>query len=32
MKDRMKKLKNDNRTDKLINYDGEGIQEKKGTR
>jgi hypothetical protein len=28
MKDRMEKLKNDNRTDKLINYDGEGIQQK----
>jgi hypothetical protein len=28
MKDRMEKLKNDNRTDKLIKYVGEGMQQK----
>jgi hypothetical protein len=29
-KERMEKLKNDNRTDKLIEYDGERIQQKDG--
>jgi hypothetical protein len=28
----MEKLKNDNRTEKLMNYDGEGIQQKEGNK
>jgi len=31
-KERMEKLKNKNRTENLMNYDGEGIQQKEGNK
>jgi len=32
MEERMKKLKNDNRTDKVFKFDGEGIRKEEGNK
>ena len=32
MEERMKKLKNDNRTNRLVKFDGEGLRHKEGNK